>query len=225
MTHTVSRIISDDTLSCIIQIESAGNPNARAKTSSATGLGQFIDATWMAVVSKRRPDLLKGRTKAQVLALRNDPDIAIEILARFTEDNAQALGASYSDGDLYLAHFAGVAAAKRLLKASAETPVSGLMSAAAINANASILKGKTVGQVRAWASRKMSNAKGKGWIAKLYRGPAVVEASQPPNIDTTDSTPVAAAHRMSARQSCSSGLCCWPSSSRWHCLVWSEFYQ
>lgn len=189
MTHTVSRIISDDTLSCIVQIESAGNPKARAKTSSATGLGQFIESTWMAVVTEHRPDLLKGRTRAQVLGLRTDPDIAIAMLARLTEDNARALGAGYTDGDLYLAHFAGVAAAKRLLIAASDTPVSGVMSAAAINANASILKGKTAGQVRAWASRKMNGAKGRDWIAKLYRGTAIATAASEPNSDMQSQVP------------------------------------
>lgn len=118
-----------------------------------------------------------------MLGLRTDPDIAIAMLARLTEDNARALGAGYTDGDLYLAHFAGVAAAKRLLIAASDTPVSGVMSAAAINANAGILKGKTAGQVRAWASRKMNGAKGPDWIAKLYRGTAISTAASEPNSD------------------------------------------
>ena len=174
MANTVSRIISDETLSCIIQIESAGKPTAKARTSSATGLGQFIDATWMSVVSRHRPDLLKGRSKAQVLALRKDPVIAIEVLARFTEDNARALGSGYSNGDPYLAHFASVGTAKRLLNASRDAPVSSIMSPAAIHANPGILKDKTAGQIRVWAERKMKAAQGKNWIAKLYRGASVI---------------------------------------------------
>lgn len=193
MAHTVSRIISDATLSCIIQIESAGDPKAKARTSSATGLGQFIDATWMAVVSKHRPDLLQGRSKAQVLALRTDADIAIEMLARLTEDNARALGAEYTDGDLYLAHFAGIAAARRLRNAKSDTPVSSLMSAAAISANASILKGKTAGQVRAWASRKMTAAKGRDWIAKLYRSERLVAAAPVANDPVPSNEPATVA--------------------------------
>ena len=122
MTHTVSRLLSDDTLNRIIQIESAGKVAAKAPTSSATGLFQFIAATWLAVVKKHRPDLLESRTRAQVLALRTDPVIAIELGARFTEDNAKALGPGYGDGDLYLAHFLGVATARKFLRAAPAAP-------------------------------------------------------------------------------------------------------
>jgi hypothetical protein len=72
MTNTVSKTVSDETLNCIITIESAGRTNIKAPTSSALGLGQFLNATWLATVRKHRPDLLKGR-RAQVLALRTDP--------------------------------------------------------------------------------------------------------------------------------------------------------
>lgn len=179
MTNTVSRIISDDTLSRIIQIESAGNPNAKAKTSSATGLGQFIDSTWTAVVQRHRPDLLKGRARAEVLALRKDPSLAVELLARFTEDNAAALGKGYGDGDLYLAHFAGVGTARKILQAFPATPVSKIVSVQAINANPSILRGKTCARVREWASKKMAAADGRDWVAKWYRGKPAAEPQNP----------------------------------------------
>jgi hypothetical protein len=171
MSNTVSRIISDETLSRVIQIESAGNPNAKAKTSSATGLGQFIESTWMAVVSKHRPDLLKGRTRAEVLALRRDPSLAVEMLARFTEDNAAALGKGYGDGDLYLAHFASVGTARKILQAFPATPVNKIVAPAAIDANPSILRGKTCAELRTWAMRKMSAAGGRDWVGKWYRDP------------------------------------------------------
>ena len=107
MTNTVSRIISDDTLSRAVQIESAGNAKARAVTSSATGLFQFLDATWRDTVRKHRPDWLTGNTDAGLLAMRLDPVRSIEIGARFWEDNARIVGPGWTDGDLYLAHFAG----------------------------------------------------------------------------------------------------------------------
>lgn len=170
MTNTVSRIISDETLSHIVQIESAGRPNAKAGTSSATGLGQFVDGTWMQVVTRHRPDLLEGRTRAQVLAMRLDPPLAVEMLARFTEDNAAVLGALYSDGDLYLAHFAGAATARRLMRADAHAPCANVFSASAIVANRSILAGKSCGEVRLWAARKMAAAGGRDWVGVHLRG-------------------------------------------------------
>jgi hypothetical protein len=172
MPHTVSRTLSDDTLNRIIQIESAGRLAAKAPTSSATGLFQFISATWLAVVAKHRPDLLEGRTRAQVLALRTDPTIGIMLGARFTEDNAKALGVGYGDGDLYLAHFLGVTTARKFLRAAPTAPAERLAGPAAVKANRSILAGKTAGEVRAWAERAMVTRWDKAgrpdWIAEYY---------------------------------------------------------
>jgi hypothetical protein len=168
VTNTVSRTVSDETLNCIITIESAGKPRAKAATSSASGLFQFIDATWIGVVNKHRPDLGRGRTRAELLALRFEPKIAIELGARFTEDNQRAIGMNCTGGDLYLAHFLGTADAKDLFRAHPDTQVSQLIGPGAIAANRSILQGKTAGQVRAWAAKKMNAAGGHNWIAKYY---------------------------------------------------------
>lgn len=182
MTFHVSNSVSNETLNRIITIESAGNPKAKARTSSATGLGQFLNATWLATVQKHRPDWLEGRTKSEVLALRLDPKHSIEMLARFTEDNAAMIpGEKDADGDLYLAHFAGIGVAKKLFQAPQNHAVALYFSQSAIDANASILSGKTVGQVRAWAENKMKKAGGKRWIEKFYGqdDPRLLTASLP----------------------------------------------
>lgn len=184
MTNTVSKTISDETLSRIIQIESAGNPHAKARTSSATGLGQFLDDTWLGIVKRHRPDLLQGRDRAAVLALRTDPSLAIELLARFTEDNARALGAGTTDGDLYLAHFLGLRAAKNLLRAELSTPVAQIVGAAAVRANRSILAGKTAGEVRAWAAKRMAQSGKVNWVAKYRRKEPPTVQVPPPKVDT-----------------------------------------
>lgn len=170
MTNRVSRTISDDTLNRIIQIESAGNPLAAAATSSARGLGQFLNATWLTMVKKHRPEWLKGRTRAEVLDLRFDASCSIEMLARLAEDNARAIGGQPTPGDLYLAHFLGPADARDLFRADPGTPVAKLVSAAVIRANRSIMEGKTAGEVRAWAARKMAQAPKADWVAKFYTG-------------------------------------------------------
>lgn len=169
MAHTVSRIISDETLNRIIQIESGGRPTAKARTSSATGLGQFVDKTWLTVIARHRPDLAAGKSRREILELRKDPHISIELLARLTEDNAALLPNGYGDGDLYLAHFAGVSAARKLLRAPASASASNYFTGAAVRANRSILSGKTVSQVRSWAHRKMKAAGKTNWVAKYYR--------------------------------------------------------
>lgn len=169
MTFHVSKTITNETLNRIITIESAGNPRAKARTSSATGLGQFLNATWLATVQRHRPDWMENKTKGEILALRLDPKASIEMLARFTEDNAALIpGEKDADGDIYLAHFAGVGVAKKLFTAPQARPCSDYFSPAAIAANRSILEGKTVGQVRAWAESKMRKAGNKKWIEKFY---------------------------------------------------------
>lgn len=181
MTNTVSRTVSDETLDCIIQIESAGRPSIKAPTSSALGLFQFLNATWDGVVKKHRPDLLEGRTRDEVRALRTKAEIAIELGARFTEDNQRAIGMDCSGGDLYLAHFLGVGDARDFYRANPNTPADRLVKPEVIAANRSIFivdgQMQTAGQIRAWAARKMASAGakaraatgGKGWIATYYK--------------------------------------------------------
>lgn len=185
MANTVSRLISDETLNRVIQIESAGNPDAKAPTSSAAGLGQFINATWLGVVRKHRPDLLIGRSEADVCALRRGratASLQIDMLARFTEANARGIGGGCTDGDLYLAHFLGLGAAQKFFRADANASAEGLAGAAAVAANRSILAGKTAGEVRAWAQRSMEQRWVKAgkpdWISKWYSG-----TSAPPDVE------------------------------------------
>lgn len=187
MSNRVSSTISDDTLNRIIQIESAGNPNAKAGTSSATGLGQQINATWLNLVNAYHKEWWNGSTKDQVLALRKNPSLNIEMLARLTEENARAVGTT-NGGDLYLAHFLGPADAKDLFRANENTPVSKLVSQAVIRANRSIMEGKTAGQVRAWAQRKMSQPPKADWVGRFYTGKGpdpkrIVPKDEPSRVD------------------------------------------
>lgn len=169
MTKTVSDIVSDETLDCIIQIESAGNPYAKASTSTALGLFQFLNKTWLGTVAKHRPDVYENTPREKLLAMRTDPVFCIEMGARFTEDNWKAIGGDPTGGDLYLAHFLGVGDARDFYRADPATPVSKLVKPEVIAANRSILENKTAGEVRAWAARKMAKAGGRGWIAKYWK--------------------------------------------------------
>lgn len=187
MANTASKTIADATLSRIIQIESGGNPRARASTSSALGLAQFLSGTWLATIKRHRPDLMAGRTREQVLALRTDPSLSIELLARFTEDNVRVLGAHFTDGDVYLAHFSGAGVAGKLMRADPFASAATCYSKEAIAANRSILEGKTVDEVRAWAKRKMAAAGKTDWVAHYY------QPAPAPHADTEaddDDTPV-----------------------------------
>lgn len=143
----------------IIGVESAGNARAKNPRSSASGLGQFTDATWLATVRRHRPELTNLSDK-DVLALKADPELAREMTIRHTEDNAAALlasGIEASEGNLYLAHFAGIGGARAVLSASDDTAIVDVLGAEAVRANP-FLQGKTVGWLKAWAAAKMAGS-------------------------------------------------------------------
>lgn len=123
------------------RIESGMRPDARARTSSATGLYQFIDRTWLAVIKRHGPahglgwaadaigwtagkiGVADAAMRRSILALRNDPAIASLMAAEHAADNKTRLearlGRAVGQVDLYLAHFLGLGGATRFLKSLA----------------------------------------------------------------------------------------------------------
>ena len=151
----------------IIRIESGGDPNATNKRSSALGLGQFLDETWLDLLRAHRPDLVRGRSKDEMLELRRDAGLTREITMRFTQQNAAMLrkrGLPVTPGTLYLAHFAGGAGAVAILSSLEDADAASVMADAdatgrtkrekIIKAN-SFLERFTVADLRSWADRKM----------------------------------------------------------------------
>lgn len=127
------------------EVESSLNPQARARTSSATGLYQFIESTWLQTMKKHGPrfglghisdqiDLTaSGRAavgdpqqRAAILALRSDPQVASLMAAGLAEDNrahlVPVLGRQPNHAELYLAHFLGAGGAAQFLTAMQENP-------------------------------------------------------------------------------------------------------
>src|SRR4051794_38513905 len=119
--------------------ESSLDPTAKAKTSSAAGLFQFLDTTWMQTVKEAGPSLglqayadniqrtPDGRyvaadpgARKAILALREDPDVSALMAGAFTRKNretlAGALGREPSSGELYIAHFLGANGASKLIR-------------------------------------------------------------------------------------------------------------
>jgi hypothetical protein len=151
----------------IIRVESNGDPNAKNKRSSAMGLGQFLDETWLILIRAHRPDLAKGRSEGDILELRRDASVARELTTRFTERNAHVLrkrGLSVTPGNLYLAHFAGAAGAVAILSALEEADAASTMASAdatgrtkrekLVKANP-FLERFTVADLKNWADRRM----------------------------------------------------------------------
>jgi hypothetical protein len=127
------------------QRESSLNPNARARTSSATGLFQFIDQTWLRVVKASgakhgygayADQIVKGRDgrytvadpdmRRQVMGLRYNPDANAVMAAEMTAGHAAYLkgriGRDPTQGELYAAHFLGPDGAADLITANASRP-------------------------------------------------------------------------------------------------------
>jgi hypothetical protein len=126
------------------RLESGLNANAKARTSSATGLFQFVERTWLAVVKRHGAKHGLGWAAAAIdwaggslsvanplqrdaiLKLREDAGAAAAMAAEHTADNRQRLvsrlGRPVNDAELYIAHFLGAGGATRFLKAMGTAP-------------------------------------------------------------------------------------------------------
>lgn len=127
------------------QRESSLQPAAQAPTSSARGLYQFIDSTWLTVLrdegrnlglaqyaeqigkaSDGRPTVADATTRQQLLSLRDDPAVAALVAGAFTNRNAadlrSATGRNPTEGELYMAHFLGAGGASRLINLNETNP-------------------------------------------------------------------------------------------------------
>lgn len=123
------------------KVESGLNAAARAGTSSASGLYQFIESSWLAVVKKHGAEhglgwaadaigpgnrVADAGTRQAILALRNDPAAASLMAAEHASDNKDAiegsLGRAATGTDLYMAHFLGLGGATKFLSAMKADP-------------------------------------------------------------------------------------------------------
>lgn len=159
----------------IIRVESGGSATAKNPLSSATGLGQFIEGTWIRMMTSYRPDLASTLTREALLALRNDPTLSREMvqnLAREGEAYLRARGHDITAGRLYLCHFLGAEGANKVLLATDAQLLADVLGEGVIGANP-FLKGQTVGYVKQWAENKMSGHRG---------GPALVPVALPPEV-------------------------------------------
>ena len=155
------------------KMESDFNPGAGASTSSAHGLFQFIDQTWLATFKDAGAQLGYGSyanmitqssdgtysvadptARKTIMKLRDDPMVASDMAAALTQTNSFKLtgmiGRRPSDSELYMAHFMGVGGAARLIGNAEDNPQA---SAArlfpnAASANRSIFYDRTTGRAR-----------------------------------------------------------------------------
>ncbi|MCU0828584.1 MAG: M23 family metallopeptidase [Tabrizicola sp.] len=153
----------------IVTVESAGKADAANSRSTAVGLGQFIEGTWIRMMQTYRPDLVASLSRADLLALRTNPDLSREMIANLARENEAYLrdrGIEATAGRLYLAHFLGSEGAAVALRSDPTKSVLEVMGAGVVNANP-FLTGKTMGDLVAWADAKMSGSKGAPVVAVL----------------------------------------------------------
>src|SRR5882762_5933191 len=127
------------------KMESNFNPKAGASTSSAHGLFQFIDQTWLGTVKEAGSQLGYGKyadaitrdssggysvsdpsARTAVMKLRDDPDAASSMAGVLTQSNSFKLtgkiGRRPTDAELYMAHFMGVGGAGKLISNAEDNP-------------------------------------------------------------------------------------------------------
>ena len=188
---------SFDYLLTTARVESNFNPSASAKTSSAKGLFQFIDQTWLSTMKQSGGQLGYGKyanaitqnsdgnytvsdpaMRNQILSLRNDAKVNADMAGAFTSANAAKLtdkiGRQPTDGELYIAHFMGVNGAAKLINAATSTPNTSAVSMfpRAAGANKSIFYDRSTGNARS-ASEVYANILGRYDTARSANATAV----------------------------------------------------
>ena len=126
-------------------LESSFNQNTEAKTSSAVGLFQFIEHTWLYMIREFGPEVGLGdvaamvevtrkgefeiadaRTEAAVLRMRYDPELSAIMAGAFARRNAEfaarRLGREPNGGELYIAHFLGATGGVELIRLMEKQP-------------------------------------------------------------------------------------------------------
>ncbi len=151
-----------------VGVEKGTTAGAKNPNSTATGDGQFINGTWLDLMSRNRPDLVAGKTEAEILAMRKDPLLALEMTEVYGRENGrymQANGIEPTVALIRLAHFMGPGGVVKAVKAAPDTPITEIMSAKEIADNADIRReGRafaswTAGDLLEWANDQ-AGAKG-----------------------------------------------------------------
>jgi hypothetical protein len=161
--------------------ESNLRPDAKAGTSSACGLFQFTQQTWLGMIKQHGgqhglgsfADAIRQDSDGQyrvadkadrqtILALRNDPKISALMAGEYANETRSTLqsnlGRNVCGGELYAAHFLGPDAACRLIRLSDAKPETSAAAAFpdAASANRNVFyhrdgSAKTVREVYNWA--------------------------------------------------------------------------
>jgi len=158
VTKADASAIPDDYWPMLSRIESADRPYVQAKSSTASGLYQFIRKTWLG----------EGGTWGETAAgkailrpafggLKPTHEEQLRRAKTFTAKNAAYLktrAIPINKASLYAAHFFGPVTAAAVIGADVEARADLIAGEAATKANRSILEDKTVGQFLTWLNGK-----------------------------------------------------------------------
>jgi transglycosylase-like protein with SLT domain len=158
---------SFDYLLATARVESDLNPNLTMRSSTATGLFQFIEQTWLGTLKQAGPafgyshyadaisQTASGRyvvadpaLRNEIMQLRKDPSANALMGGVFTQTNAAVLasrlGRTPSEGELYVGHFFGPYAGAKAIALAASNPTANAAEIfpAAAGANRSIFYDK-----------------------------------------------------------------------------------
>jgi hypothetical protein len=127
-------------------VESGFRTDVKSSTSSATGLYQFLDSTWLTTLKEHggdhglgkyadaiqtrpdgRPYVADPEMRNKILDLRKDPNVSALMAAEFTKENQDYLeenvkGGKVGSTELYMAHFLGAGGATKFLNAMHDSP-------------------------------------------------------------------------------------------------------
>ncbi|MDE1985271.1 MAG: transglycosylase SLT domain-containing protein [Alphaproteobacteria bacterium] len=182
--------------------ESGLKPHAQSNSSSAAGLFQFVEQTWLGLVKSYGTKfglgsyagvISQGRDghyhvnnpsdRQAILALRNNPQVSAMMAGEYAQQTKtqmqDALGRTVCGGELYAAHFLGADAACRLIRMNGSTPqaTAAAVFPQAADANKSVFyhsdgTPKTVREVYDWALGQPSPT-----VSQPSAGPAVASAT------------------------------------------------
>jgi hypothetical protein len=155
------------------QRESNFDPGAKASTSTATGLFQFTNETWLRMVDRYgaqhglkaeaaavtvkdgETSVGNGMSRDQILALRNDPTLSATMAGELAQENSKILAKKIhrepTSAELYAAHFMGPTDAAHLIHAARRNdkgPAAEIFQSAAL-ANPTVFSGKDGEQLTA----------------------------------------------------------------------------
>ena len=125
--------------------ESSFDPRAKSNSSTAVGLYQFLESTWLEMVkragarhglareaasitydARRRPQVADPAERARILKLREDPRtsalLACELYKMQDRGLSNRIGTKPTAAENYMAHMLGMAGASRFIVAKREKP-------------------------------------------------------------------------------------------------------